>query len=282
MTRDYSKSLRPLDQRKELFEKVSSLRASGLSYNEIIKGVAESEGVVLSKSHVSAWLNGKHHPDGSVTKFEPAPSFELGYVAGVALGDGTTSISSDHNYAIKLQVNDKEFAEEFARCLGVILHRPPPNVRWYEARRAWRTQVSSLLLLQFLRQPTTALSATIMQNEDCSRGFVRGFFDSEGGVYEGTISAVNTDRTLVESVKAMLNNLGIATNPIGTRFVKGQSVMIRGKMYRANNDCFRISVRSLSRRRFLEKVGFAITRKNDALKRLFGHHKASNNALSIR
>jgi len=265
MTRVSGRSLRPLGLRKELFEMVLSLRACGLSYNQIIKRVEQNEGAVLSKSQVSYWLNGKHRPDGSVRRFEPVPSFEIGYVTGVALGDGTTSVSSDHNYAIKLQVNDEEFAEEFARCLGVILHRPPPNVRWWEARRAWRTQVSSLLLMQFLRRPLSIVGPIIQRTRDCKVGFLKGFFDSEGSVSKDTVSVSNGELAKLEFVIELLGSLEIQTTGPHLGYPAGGTRIIRGKLCRVNKAMYYVRVRNESIRRFQEIVGFSIRRKIEAL-----------------
>jgi len=263
MARALGRRVRPLERRKELFGKVLNLRAGGLSYNEIIGRVGESEGIVLSKSQVSDWLNGVHRPDGSVRRFEPIPSFELGYVTGVALGDGTTSVSSDHNYAIKLQVNDREFAEEFARCLGVVLGRPPPNVRWWEARHAWRTQVSSLLLLKFLRQPVEALQETIERTRESKIGFLRGFFDSEGWSDQGYAYMCNGEYSKLALVNTLLQSLGMyPAGPYLNRKAGGQ-VTIRGMSYRINKNQYRIRLPRDSSAVFRGIVGTSLHRKAD-------------------
>ena len=71
---------RDLATRTKLFEAVMRHRAAGESYNQIILSVEEELHVKLSKSHVSNWLRGDHLPDGSVRRFVPAPTAELGYV----------------------------------------------------------------------------------------------------------------------------------------------------------------------------------------------------------
>jgi intein-encoded DNA endonuclease-like protein len=265
MTRSSGGSLRPVGQRKELFDKVKSLRASGLNYNEIIRRVEESEHVKLNKSQVSQWLTGKHRPDGSVTEFDPVPTFELGYVTGVALGDGTTSISSDHNYAIKLQVNDKDFAEEFARRLGVILKRPAPNVRWYEGRHAWRTQVSSLLLLKFLREPLSAIGQIVRTSKQCKVGFLRGFFDSEGSCSIESLTVCNGELQKLELVNELLRSLRIQTTGPHLGHPAGGTRMIRGKLCHVNKPQYYARVSNESWSRFEELVGFSIKRKMNSL-----------------
>ncbi|MDA4122918.1 MAG: hypothetical protein OK456_07055 [Thaumarchaeota archaeon] len=252
---------RDLAQRKVLFEAVKKLKADGLSYNEIIARVGKEHGARLSKSHVSGWLTGAHLPDGSVRKFEPTPTFELGYVTGTTLGDGTTSISGDHNYRIKLQVSDDEFAEEFARCLGVVLNRSPPNVRWFPARRMWRTEVSSRLLQEFLRGPIEDIEATIASTKECKTGFLRGFFDSEGSASKYQLSCANGELSKQSLVVKLLNSLRIVTTGprLGQR--KGGTKIIRGKECQINKDSYIVTVRAESRNLFESIIGFTIQRK---------------------
>ncbi len=123
---------RPTVEREELYRLVLNLRREGLSYGAIIRRVETERGVRLGKSHVSDWVTGKHKPFGYVRTFDSKPCTELAYVIGVSLGDGSTSSNRKHSHMIKLRVIDKEFAEEFARCLGVLLNRPPPLVKWRE------------------------------------------------------------------------------------------------------------------------------------------------------
>ena len=110
-----------------LYESVIRHRAAGASYNQIIRAVEEGFHVRLNKSHVSNWLRGDHVPDGSVTKFVPVPTAELGYVIGVMLGDGSMSICGDHNYRLKLRVTDRDFAQAFAEAIALVLKKPLPT-----------------------------------------------------------------------------------------------------------------------------------------------------------
>jgi DNA endonuclease len=132
---------RPTTERDQLYHRVLNLRKDGLSYNQIIRRIEAENGAILRKSHISGWINGKHKPFGYVTAFDATPCVELAYVIGVSLGDGST-ISGKRNYShkIKLRVIDKEFAEEFARCLGVLLRRTPPRVKWREKTHSWYTE----------------------------------------------------------------------------------------------------------------------------------------------
>jgi len=154
---------RDLAARTQLYGAVMRHRAAGESYNQIIRSVEEEFHVKLSKSHVSNWLRGDHLPDGSVRKFVPTPTPELGYVIGVMLGDGSMSVCGDHNYRMKLRVTDRDFAQAFAGAIAVVLNRSVPPVRYHAKTDAWHVDVSSLLLQQFLKRPVEELGRFIKQ-----------------------------------------------------------------------------------------------------------------------
>jgi intein-encoded DNA endonuclease-like protein len=145
---------------------VLELRKEGLSYDKIIRRIEDEHGIALRKSHLSGWISGNHKPFGFVSAFDETPRAELAYVIGVSLGDASTSSNRNHSHKIKLRVIDREFAFEFARCLGVLLCRSPPLVKWREKTHSWHTEVSSLLLQNFLKQPLELLKQVI---EHCKR-----------------------------------------------------------------------------------------------------------------
>lgn len=81
----------PLEIRVEIFERAKALRKKGLSYSGIQSVVSEEYGFSPSKSMLSEWLRGKHHPLGSANRFAAEPTPELAYVVGVEFGDGSIS-----------------------------------------------------------------------------------------------------------------------------------------------------------------------------------------------
>ncbi len=258
--------LRPTIEREKLRDLVLTLRKDALSYNEIIRRVEAETGAKLRKSHVSEWLNGKHRPFGYVRNFDPTPIPELAYVIGVELGDASMSVGKkNYNYMIKLRVIDKEFAEEFSRCLSVILRRSPPRVKWHEKTRSWHTQLSSLLLTNFLRQGLKVLVPTISHCDDCKAAFLRGFFDSEAGMTGRVLRVSNGDRDLLVLVCNLLSSQSVETTGIHLSKKAGNLVLIKGRFYRQNLDQMYVYVRSRSLNTFREKVGFTIVRKKAAL-----------------
>jgi intein-encoded DNA endonuclease-like protein len=257
--------LRPTMEREKLYHLVLDLRKQGLSYNQIIRKIKDDQGITIRKSHISGWVNSKHKPFGYVRAFDPRPRSELAYVIGVVLGDGSTSSNRNHNHMIKLRVIDREFAAEFSRCLGVLLCRNPPPVKWRERTRSWYTGVSSLLLQRFLRQGLKDLVPTISHCDDCKGAFLRGFYDSEGSIKNRSLLLRNGELEKLELVRSLLWSLGIeTTGPYLTR-EKGGMVSIKGHSYHVNKNQYSVYVRTKSLLVFRDRVGFIIRRKQERL-----------------
>ena len=256
------KAYRPTVERERLDRRVLELREAGLSYNQIIGQIKLEDNIVLRKSHIYGWVKGKHRPFGYVTAFDPTPCPELAYVIGVKLGDASMSVNKHYSYMIKLRVIDREFAEEFSRCLSVILGRAPPRVKWNPKNSLWETQASSLLLRHFLLRPLENLKPTIEHCRKCKAAFLRGFLDSEGGVSGDTIAIGNTNKETLCYVQSLLEKaFKIDTRGpyLGTR--KGRKVMIKGKWYQANKDCFSVAIKRVGLEKFAQSIGFIVLRK---------------------
>jgi DNA endonuclease len=183
------------------------------------------------------------------------------------MGDASMSVNRKHSYMIKLRVKDRDFAEEFARCLSVILGRSPPRVKWHEKTQAWHTQLSSLLLQNFLRQELKALVPVIAHCDECKAAFIKGFFDSEGSMSKRSLTASNEDLELLILVCETLQSLRIETTGPNLASKGGRTVIIKGKFYRQNEDLYYMRVRSRCLERFQAIVGFSIGRKSAALSR---------------
>jgi DNA endonuclease len=258
--------LRPTVERERLYRFVLQLRKEGLSYNQIISKIEAEHGVALRKSHISGWINGKHKPFGSVRTFDAKPCPELAYVIGVTKGDASMSVSRNYNYKIKLRVTDKEFAEEFARCLSVVLGRNPPRVKWHQKTCSWHTEISSLLLQNVLKQPLPNLKRFIEGNDACAAAFLRGFFDSEGWVYLTQLGVVNTNTVTLRYVSKLLEwRFGMRVRGPRVSSRGGRIVIIKGKPYHANRDCYSLLVDKSSLSVYQNIVGFTIQRKQQRL-----------------
>ena len=199
------------------------------------------------------------------------PSEELAYVIGVKVGDGYVSKKSRvrkcyNDVMIGLEAKDKEFIEEFDRCLAKVLGRREIRPRYRRSSGRYVVEVESKTLYELLKKPVDLhrLKKYIEHCEKCVAAFIRGFADSEGSVDKnGNITIYNTDLRLPTYINDLLRRLGIeSTGPMlkarrGTIFYDPRM----GKKYMHNKDAYVIYIRASSNMRFYRYVGFAITRK---------------------
>ena len=233
------RSYLPRELRIKLYDEVKRLRRDGLRYSEIIEDIQRRYGVTLSKSHISYWTRGIHDPYNgryipSIEFLEPCE--ELAYVVGVKIGDGYATrrrrtVKSYNRVRIGLKVKDREFAEEFGRCLVEVLGRRPIKPRYRNDVGKYVVEVYSQTLYELLKKPVDLerLKKYIEHCERCVAAFIRGFADSEGSVSEeGYICIHNTDYRLLEYVKELLKRLGIeSTGPWPERRQAKNSTTLR-------------------------------------------------------
>jgi intein-encoded DNA endonuclease-like protein len=203
------------------------------------------------------------------------PSEELAYVIGVKVGDGYAyrrrrTIKGYNHVWIGLKAKDKEFVEEFARCLAKVLNRREIRPGYRRSSGRYVVEVKSKTLYELLKKPVDLhrLKKYIEHCEKCVAAFIRGFADSEGSVDKrGYITIYNTDLRLLIYVRELLRRLCIeSTGPIiqvrrGTIFYDPRT----GKKYTHDKDVYVIYVRASSNTNFYRYVGFAMTRKQARL-----------------
>ncbi len=270
----------PRELRVRLYGEVFELRKQGLSYSKMIDWVWKNHGVRLSKSHISYWSRGLHSPYNG--RYIPSiellkPSEELAYVIGVKLGDGYAvrsrrPVKGYSRALIGLKVKDREFAEEFSRCLTKVLGRTPKRLRYVKSTKRYVVEVKSETLYQLLRKPLDLdrLKKYIEHCGNCVGAFLRGFFDSEGSVNKsGYIYLSNTDLRLLEYVKHLLQRLGIETTGPWLKTRRGTVIHdhMTGKKYTTNKDVYVVGIRANSNHIFYEKIGFTIKRKQKRLEK---------------
>jgi len=261
----------PLETRIQLHRKVGELRGLGLSYAQILELVFRRQHVRLSKSTVSVWTRGIHSPNGRLNSFLANPTPELAYVIGVILSDGNLNI---HGYSAELilAVTDYEFAEEFSRCLGIVLQRKHPyTVRWHARKNRWVVQGSSVLLYNFLHRDWRNFRKWIEHCDKCTASFLKAFYDGEGCISGRHLMVFNTDMGLLLYAKHLLNSLGVGT--LEPRLVSLAGTSLKdprtGKLYKRRKDCYRIDVQGSYLARFKTQVGFTINRKAGILRKKF-------------
>ncbi|MCS7125913.1 MAG: hypothetical protein NZ929_03275, partial [Aigarchaeota archaeon] len=257
-------------------EEVQRLREQGFSYRQIINEVERRYGERLSRSTISFWVRRLHSPYNGrrIPSIEfLKPSRELAYVVGVVMGDGATKIEKKrkgyNEVSIELEVKDLEFAEEFSRCLGLVLGRPPPKPIYMESRRMYLVSVRDQTLFELLHgKSLEKIKPFIEHCDECRAAFLRGFFDSEGCVSKNAqLRAYNSNLELLKYVISLLADLEIETTGphLGTRKGSLMKSPTTGKIYKTNKDVHYIYVRKKSLPTYHLKIGLTIERKQKKL-----------------
>jgi len=229
--------------------------------------------VTLNKSHICFWVRRIHNPYNG-RRYIPTldslrPSEELAYVIGAVLGDGYVCQLRKYCYFVFLRVKDLEFAEEFAKCIAMVLGRDPPKPI-PKKDGTFAVQVCSKTLFELLKKPIK-IDRIRQYIEHCIRcicAFLRGFFDSEGSIYEnGRIRVYNSDKSLLEYVKDLLHRLSIkATGPrLQTKVGKPLRNPTTGKTYSTRKNVYYLYIGAESRLMFYQLIGFTIKRKQQRL-----------------
>jgi intein-encoded DNA endonuclease-like protein len=264
----FPRKRRALDEQQSLYLEVMKLRRESLTYSRIADDIELRYKVRLPKATISDWVTRRQSPMGRANSFDSRPRPELAYVIGVEAGDGSLNFNR-YNYRIRLKANDKEFVEEFNRCLSRILSTARHKIWKARGTGEYQLDVSSFMLYHFLRRPLEELRPWIEHDLECVSAFLRGFFDSEGcASKEGVVTASNTNQDLLGYVRwLLLEKVGIETTGPRIKTKKGSVLIRRGRSYLRKSDCFEIYVRARHLARFDCEVGFMIVRKNLRVKK---------------
>jgi intein-encoded DNA endonuclease-like protein len=270
ITKTKRRKIPPRELRIKAFEDVHELRKHGLSLTRIREEIYRKYGVWISRETIRRWLHGTSSPYNGRYILSPEllkPSEDLGYVIGVRLGDGYISEKSS-SYVIGLQAKDKEFVEEFGRCLGNVLGRGP--IRPWKDAGIYTAEAKSKILYELLRKPVDIkrIRIYIEHCPKCIAAFLRGLFDSEGYVNKnGYITLYNTDYEVLVYAQRLLRRFGIESTGPWLHVQKGTIMHDHrtGKQYKANEDCYYVYIRAESLPKFYRYVGFTIRRKQKRL-----------------
>jgi intein-encoded DNA endonuclease-like protein len=234
---------------EKLYEKVVALKNKGFGSRKIAK--------ILNINHkkIEPWL---YPRNGKVFKPRPepetSPSPELAYMIGAILGDGCLYRNVKwRKHEIKLKVKDKDFAEEFRKCLMKVAKR---KVSFFVSEKLFVTLVSCKPLFLYLKNWSGLVTTIISYPQE----FIRGFADAEGCLYISKshgekykylgVKLYNTNLDLLSFIRTLLFKLGITSHM--------QTIHLRPP----RKTCYSINInRHKSVERFLDSIGFTIRRK---------------------
>jgi intein-encoded DNA endonuclease-like protein len=245
---------------------VRELKARGLSYGRIQQEILAASGHYLSRGSISEWVRQLHEPLGRVNEFDRTASVELAYVIGAVLSDGNIN-SREYDREVLLSVTDREYAEEFGRCLTRILPGSSTRIRRSDKRNRWIVQKRSILLYQFLNRPWKNLKPSIEHCKKCTAAFLRAFYDGEGSMSGRTLTLHNTQVDLLTYIRGLLSKFDIETTRLraGTKAGTELKDPLSNRIYVRNRTCFCFRVRARSLSRFASDIGFTIPRKEQKL-----------------
>jgi intein-encoded DNA endonuclease-like protein len=160
-------------------------------------------------------------------KFEPRFDEALGYVLGVVYGDGSVYVTRKYDkkrkkfYPMWMVTIGAgyDLVKTFAETLTLVIGKSRPLPLYFDkSRNVWRITAYSKPFVSWVKSLThNKLRDFLLDNRQFAKGFLRGFFDSEGGPtirqymtkygkpqIECTIQVYNTKKELLDLCKELL------------------------------------------------------------------------------
>jgi len=261
----------PLETRMKMYEDVLKLGRQGLKYKEIQKIIYKKHRKRLPIPTAFHWINEKHNPLGKVNKFDEKPSPELEYIVGTMFSDGYKYIGKKSRYSLRLDVNDREFAEKFAECLTKVLGKKKPyKPFWSKSKKQWIIEGCSVQLYKFLDRPLEELKPYIEHCKDCVASFLRALYDAEGSICvkikgrkrKRRLYLYNTNKELLVYVQYLLKKYFGINSTLHLAIKKGSiSHFPNNKIAKTNQDEYYVYIHARSLLNFYRCIGFTIKRK---------------------
>jgi intein-encoded DNA endonuclease-like protein len=260
----------PLEIRAKMYEDVIELKRQGLKPSQIQEKLFEKYKEQISIQNIYNWINGKHYPFGSINKFDEKPSPELAYIIGVIFSDGYKYIDNNWHYYLRLDVKDKEFAEEFGEKLARVLQRKKPyKPSWNTYKKLWTVVGYCIQLYDFLNKPLKELKSYIEYNKNCVSSFLQALFNGEGTIPKHTrmLRLCNTNKELLNYVQYLLKKY-FDIDTTGPHLARKKGNIMRfpnGITTKTTEDYYYIYIRAKSLLNFYKYIGFTIKRKQQRL-----------------
>jgi stage V sporulation protein R len=187
---------------------------------------------------------------------------ELAWFLGYFVGDGNATKSG-----IGLTTGDEELAQKLSAAVEALFGlQAAVKLDTSEGHRRWRVNVHSRELWRWLEAVGLSLEdkarakripALILRSpESVMSAFLRGYFDADGYAGPQGIRLSSSSEELIRTVQIVLLNYGILSRQ-------------RKHLY----DITQLEIAGVSAARFLDKVGFGLTRKQQALRAYVESHR---------
>lgn len=228
------------------------------------------------KTTLYFWKYNKHKP--AIARWIPEPSSELAYIIGVLIGDGSLYVNRRH-YGIRLKVKDLEFAETFSRAMAKTLNKKYVKPKLNKSNMWVVTYSSKAFYTWYVEQTLETLKLFIEYSRKTVASFLKGLYDSEGNynIYKShkrkykRIRLFNNNLKLLKYVQYLLRKYFdiVARGPYINARAGTERKMRNGNIIRTNYDNYLIAIHKKQHvEKFLDKIGFNISRKLELLQRI--------------
>ena len=190
-------------------------------------------------------------------KFPKNMTTDLAYLLGILVGDGSYNDVKENR--IDYCTQDQELKEKFLQCMKDLfgVEKMIPQIRKtnFHQYNIYNKIIRRFLLhcgLTFSMARTKHIPKLIFQsNVDCQKEFIKGLFDTDGGVNKQAIHFSTSSEILGSEVHFLLLSLGY----------------ISSKHYFKSTDSWRINIYGNYAYEFTKNIGFIVNYKqNNALK----------------
>lgn len=196
------------------------------------------------------------------------PSFELGYMLGMFLGDGTASLptyqrtetTSSKNGAVHwyLGEHEEDFAIKLSNCVEKVTGKRPTSKTKNNIIKVslYSKQWTEFLKVCGKKENKNLPSFLLADHKDYCEGLLAGLIDSDGHIEkQGRICFSNTSSSLIEL-------FGILTHLTRGYFPNMRSVgFLSSKKVTARNECFKARICNTQGKRLLKRNPYQVVKQ---------------------
>ena len=187
-------------------------------------------------------------------------NFELGYLSGLVVGDCSLFAQKSRNYGIRLETTDKELASQFCKTIKTL--NPFQKIFSYHRIHGFSKKLSIIKIINskelyerfrpYKKADYHWEIPSFLQDIESKRGFLKGIFDAEGGIYAPTKSHCKPYLYLFSKHEDNLRQIAYLLSEF----------KIESKIWHVKkNECELSIGKKEGRRLFSQIIGFRLPRK---------------------